>query len=192
MNQLSEDFGKRFVLQQELSAEQAFWFHMSTLSLNFLSHHLSKWKLPMNFLSEDLGKLNAKPDIGIFVGYGLAKNAFRIYNRRTRKIIETIHVTFDELVAMASKQFGSGPGHQLMTLATSVQDSFQTLFLNNIVIHQKQEWDHLFQPMFDKYSNPSTIAVSPVPVAAAPRAVDIADSLVSMSIDQDAPPTSIP
>ncbi|GJR11389.1 hypothetical protein Tco_0794041 [Tanacetum coccineum] len=29
LNQLSEDFGKRFVPQQELSAEQAFWFHMS-------------------------------------------------------------------------------------------------------------------------------------------------------------------
>ncbi|GKE11844.1 retrovirus-related pol polyprotein from transposon TNT 1-94 [Tanacetum coccineum] len=46
--------------------------------------------------------------------------------------------------------------------------------------------------MFDEYFNPPTIAVSPVPVAAAPRAVDLADSLVSTSIDQDAPSTSIP
>ncbi|GJW25261.1 retrovirus-related pol polyprotein from transposon TNT 1-94 [Tanacetum coccineum] len=53
--------------------------------------------------SEDLGKLNAKADIGIFIGYALAKKAFRIYNRRTRKIMETIHVTFDELTAMASE-----------------------------------------------------------------------------------------
>ncbi|GJT45112.1 retrovirus-related pol polyprotein from transposon TNT 1-94 [Tanacetum coccineum] len=29
LNKLSEDFGKRFISQQELSAEQAFWFHMS-------------------------------------------------------------------------------------------------------------------------------------------------------------------
>ncbi|GJW90105.1 hypothetical protein Tco_0167658 [Tanacetum coccineum] len=29
LNKLSKDFGKRFVPQQELSAEQAFWFHMS-------------------------------------------------------------------------------------------------------------------------------------------------------------------
>ncbi|GJT80469.1 retrovirus-related pol polyprotein from transposon TNT 1-94 [Tanacetum coccineum] len=41
--------------------------------------------------------------------------------------------------------------------------------------------------MFDEYFNPLTIAVSLVPVAAAPRAVDIADSLMSTSIDQDAP-----
>ncbi|GJS29701.1 retrovirus-related pol polyprotein from transposon TNT 1-94 [Tanacetum coccineum] len=31
------------------------------------------------------------------------KKAFRIYNRRTRRIIETIHVDFDELTAMASE-----------------------------------------------------------------------------------------
>ncbi|GJT14313.1 retrovirus-related pol polyprotein from transposon TNT 1-94 [Tanacetum coccineum] len=59
---------------------------------------------------EDLGKFDAKADIGIFVGYAPAKKAFRIYNRRTRIISETIHVTFDELTAMASEQFSSGPG----------------------------------------------------------------------------------
>ncbi|GKG14722.1 hypothetical protein Tco_0354322, partial [Tanacetum coccineum] len=45
--------------------------------------------------------------------------------------------------------------------------------------------------MFDEYFNPLTIVVSPVPIAAAPRAVDIADSHVSTSIDQDAPSTSM-
>ncbi|GKB05055.1 retrovirus-related pol polyprotein from transposon TNT 1-94 [Tanacetum coccineum] len=54
--------------------------------------------------NEDLGKFNAKADIGIFVGYAPAKKAFKIYNRRTRKTIETIHVTFNELTAMASEQ----------------------------------------------------------------------------------------
>nr|GEX35937.1 retrovirus-related Pol polyprotein from transposon TNT 1-94 [Tanacetum cinerariifolium] len=34
LNQLSEDFGKRFVPQQELFAEQAFWFQMSNHSTN--------------------------------------------------------------------------------------------------------------------------------------------------------------
>ncbi|GJW47829.1 retrovirus-related pol polyprotein from transposon TNT 1-94 [Tanacetum coccineum] len=68
---------------------------------------------------EDLGKFDAKADIGIFVGYAPAKKAFRIYNRRTRIITETIHVTFDELTAMASEQFSSGPGLHYMTPATS-------------------------------------------------------------------------
>nr|GEY13956.1 retrotransposon protein, putative, unclassified [Tanacetum cinerariifolium] len=62
--------------------------------------------------SEDLGKLQVKADIGIFIGYAPKKKAYRIYNQ--------------------------------------------------------------------------------LPVAAAPRAVDLADSPVSTSIDQDAPSTTIP
>ncbi|GKC41250.1 hypothetical protein Tco_1058972 [Tanacetum coccineum] len=46
--------------------------------------------------------------------------------------------------------------------------------------------------MFDEYFIPSTIDVSPVPVANASRAVDLADSPVSTSIDQDAPSTKSP
>ncbi|GJY97836.1 hypothetical protein Tco_0514746 [Tanacetum coccineum] len=49
---------------------------------------------------EDSGKLKPKADIGIFVGYAPAKKAYRIYNRRARLIMETIHVEFDELTAM--------------------------------------------------------------------------------------------
>ncbi|GJX89919.1 retrovirus-related pol polyprotein from transposon TNT 1-94 [Tanacetum coccineum] len=88
--------------------------------------------------NEDLGKLDAKADIGIFVGYAPAKKAFKIYNKRTWKIIETIHMTFDELTSMASEQFSSGPGLYSMTLLHPVQDSFQTLFLNDLVFHQKE------------------------------------------------------
>nr|GEU44183.1 retrovirus-related Pol polyprotein from transposon TNT 1-94 [Tanacetum cinerariifolium] len=46
--------------------------------------------------------------------------------------------------------------------------------------------------MFDEYFNAPTISVSPILMATAPRAVDIVDSPVSMSIDQDAPSTIIP
>ncbi|GJW84046.1 retrovirus-related pol polyprotein from transposon TNT 1-94 [Tanacetum coccineum] len=60
--------------------------------------------------SEDLGKLQVKADIGIFIRSAPKKKAYRIYNRRTIKIIETIHVDFDELTAMASEQISSGPG----------------------------------------------------------------------------------
>ncbi|GKC75417.1 retrovirus-related pol polyprotein from transposon TNT 1-94 [Tanacetum coccineum] len=79
---------------------------------------------------EDLGKFDAKADIGIFVGYAPAKKAFRIYNRRTWIITETIHVTFDELTAMAFEQFSLGPGLQEVTPAISMWcyfDAFLTL-----------------------------------------------------------------
>ncbi|GKA35210.1 hypothetical protein Tco_0721701 [Tanacetum coccineum] len=54
---------------------------------------------------------------------------------------------------------------------------------------QRDDWDILFQPMFDEYFNPPIIVVSPVPADNAPRAVDLANSPVSTSIDQDAPST---
>nr|GEZ15911.1 integrase, catalytic region, zinc finger, CCHC-type, peptidase aspartic, catalytic [Tanacetum cinerariifolium] len=68
--------------------------------------------------SENLGKLQPKAGIGIFIGYAPTKKAFRIYNRRTRRIVETIHVDFDELTAMASKQSSSGPALNDMTPGT--------------------------------------------------------------------------
>ncbi|GKF99309.1 retrovirus-related pol polyprotein from transposon TNT 1-94 [Tanacetum coccineum] len=61
---------------------------------------------PMND-SENMGKLQPKAGIGIFIGYVHTKKAFRIYNRRTRRIIETIHVDFDDLTAMASEHSSS-------------------------------------------------------------------------------------
>nr|GEX13592.1 hypothetical protein [Tanacetum cinerariifolium] len=143
--------------------------------------------------NEDRGKFDAKVDIGIFVCYTLAKKAFRIYNRRTWIIIETIHVTFDELTAMASEQFSSDPGLYLMTLATS-----STRLVSNPVSQQPcippntDDWIRLFQPMFNEYFNPSTIVVSLVQEAVALRAEVLADSPVLTSIDQDAPSTSIP
>ncbi|GJR59213.1 retrovirus-related pol polyprotein from transposon TNT 1-94 [Tanacetum coccineum] len=124
---------------------------------------------------EGLSKIDAKADIGIFVGYAHTKKAFRIYNRMTRIISETIHVTFDELITMASEQFSSGPGLHYMTLPPI-----------------RDDWDRLFQPMFDEYFNPLTIAVSPVQEAAAPTAEVLADSPVSTFIDQDAPSIKSP
>ncbi|GJW06705.1 putative ribonuclease H-like domain-containing protein [Tanacetum coccineum] len=71
--------------------------------------------------SENLGKLQPKADIGIFIGYAPTKKAFRIYNRRTRRIIETIHVAFDELITMASEHSSSGPALHDMTPVTIIE-----------------------------------------------------------------------
>ncbi|GJY40898.1 retrovirus-related pol polyprotein from transposon TNT 1-94 [Tanacetum coccineum] len=68
--------------------------------------------------SKKIGKLQPKADIGIFIGYAPTKKAFRIYNRRTRRIIETIHVDFDELTAMAFEHSSLGPVLHQMTPAT--------------------------------------------------------------------------
>nr|GEY40404.1 retrovirus-related Pol polyprotein from transposon TNT 1-94 [Tanacetum cinerariifolium] len=67
---------------------------------------------------ENLEKLQSKADIGIFIRYASTKKAFRIYNRRTRRIIKTIHVDFDELTIMASEHSSLEPALYEMTPAT--------------------------------------------------------------------------
>nr|GEU56545.1 hypothetical protein [Tanacetum cinerariifolium] len=69
-------------------------------------------------INENLGKLQAKDDIGIFIEYAPKKKAYRIYNRCTQKIIETIHVDFDELTAMDFEQSSLEPALHEMTPAT--------------------------------------------------------------------------
>nr|GEV18379.1 hypothetical protein [Tanacetum cinerariifolium] len=64
---------------------------------------------------EDIGKLGAKGDIGFFIGYSADSCAYIIYNRRTKKIMETMNVSFDELSAMAFEQRSSKPGLQRTT-----------------------------------------------------------------------------
>nr|GFC27671.1 retrovirus-related Pol polyprotein from transposon TNT 1-94 [Tanacetum cinerariifolium] len=64
---------------------------------------------------EDIGKLGAKGDIGFFIGYSADSCAYKIYNHRTNKIIETMNVLFDELSVMAFEQRSSKPGLQCMT-----------------------------------------------------------------------------
>nr|GEU74446.1 hypothetical protein [Tanacetum cinerariifolium] len=111
---------------------------------------------------EDLCKFDEKADIRIFVGYAPAKKASE----------PELHVMTP---GTPSTGLVSNPGSQ------------QPCILPN-----KDDWDCLFQPMFDEYFNPPIITVSPVQEVAAPRAEVLADSPMSISISQDAPSTSIP
>nr|GEY36318.1 retrovirus-related Pol polyprotein from transposon TNT 1-94 [Tanacetum cinerariifolium] len=152
----------------------------------------------VNGKNENLGKLQPKADIGIFIGYAPTKKAFRIYNQRTRKIMETIHVDFDELTAMASEQSSSGPTLNEMTPGTIssglVQKSSSS---TSYVPPLRNDWDLLFQPMFDELLNPPPSVVNHAPKVIAPIAKVLppvhADSIGSPSstpVDQDAPSSS--
>ncbi|GKB68446.1 retrovirus-related pol polyprotein from transposon TNT 1-94 [Tanacetum coccineum] len=77
---------------------------------------------------EDIGKLGAKGDIGFFIGYSANSCAYRVYNRRTKKIMETVNVTFDELSAMAFKQIsGQLSAAPRTALAAEAPQVLQTL-----------------------------------------------------------------
>ena len=44
---------------------------------------------------ENVGKFDPRSDEGIFLGYSTSK-AYRVYNKRTRKVMETVDVVIDE------------------------------------------------------------------------------------------------
>ena len=58
----------------------------------------------LNNGKDNLGKFDAKSNEGIFLGYSLQSKAYRIYNKRTMNIEESIHVTFDESNAILSRK----------------------------------------------------------------------------------------
>nr|GEV12766.1 retrovirus-related Pol polyprotein from transposon TNT 1-94 [Tanacetum cinerariifolium] len=114
------------------------------------------------------GKLQPKVDIRIFIGYAPAKKAFRIYNRRTRQIVETIHVEFDELTAMASEQSSSGPALNEMTPATMSSGLVHKPSSSTPYIQpSRNDWDLLFQPLFDELLTPPPSVDPPAPVVIA-------------------------
>ncbi|GJY13893.1 hypothetical protein Tco_0383202 [Tanacetum coccineum] len=57
LNRLSDDFGKRFVPQQELSVEQTFWYHMSNPSSKSSDASSIKMEAP-----KELPKIRTTPD----------------------------------------------------------------------------------------------------------------------------------
>ncbi|GJS17750.1 retrovirus-related pol polyprotein from transposon TNT 1-94 [Tanacetum coccineum] len=92
---------------------------------------------------KNLGKMKEKGDACIFVGYSTQSRAYRVYNKRTRVIIETIHVNFDELPKMASDHVSSDPAPQSKTVTMSPNDL-----------------DMLFSLMFDEYFTRVTTVMS--------------------------------
>nr|GEV83864.1 hypothetical protein [Tanacetum cinerariifolium] len=147
---------------------------------------------------ENLGKLQPKADIGIFIGYATTKKAFQIYNRRTRRIVKTIHVDFDELTTMTSEQSSSGPTLHEMTPATIrsglvPKPTSSTPF----VPPSRNNWDLLFQSLFDELPTPPLSVDHLAPEVITPSdeivTLELAESTGSPSsttVDQDAPSPS--
>ncbi|GKC63747.1 retrovirus-related pol polyprotein from transposon TNT 1-94 [Tanacetum coccineum] len=93
-------------------------------------------------MTENLGKFQAKADIGIFVGYAPSRKGYRIYNKRTRRLMETIHVTFDEMhQSMAPARMSSAPEPFVLSPGQ----------LKSGLAPTDKELEMLFQPMFDEH-----------------------------------------
>nr|GFB48737.1 hypothetical protein [Tanacetum cinerariifolium] len=121
---------------------------------------------------EDIGKLGAKGDIGFFIGYSADSCVYRIYNRRTKKIIETMNVSFDELSAMAFEQRSSKPRLQCMT-SGQISSGLDLNYAPSTITTQQPtegELDLLFEAMYDDYfSGQPSANVENVPTAQEPQ-----------------------
>nr|GFA38902.1 hypothetical protein [Tanacetum cinerariifolium] len=138
---------------------------------------------------ENLDKLKEKGDECIFVGYSTQSRAYKVFNKRTRVIMESIHVNFDELPQMASAHNSSDPAPTCQTMA-SVQISSdpvpecQAMALEHNSLSPERicpenvshgdktgitsnELDLLFSLMFDELLNGSTKVVSKSSVVSA-------------------------
>nr|GEZ27876.1 hypothetical protein [Tanacetum cinerariifolium] len=122
---------------------------------------------------ENLDKMKEKGDECIFVVYSTQSRAYRVFNKRTRVIMESIHVNFDELPQMASYHISSDPAPECQTMAlehaslspviqrqANVPQADRTVTTSN-------ELDLLFSPKFNELLNGCSKVVSKSSVVSA-------------------------
>nr|GEV47257.1 hypothetical protein [Tanacetum cinerariifolium] len=71
------------------------------LGLQVLQRRMACFSLKTN----NLGKFEAKGDEGYFIGYSMSSKAFRVFNKRNKRVEENLHVEFLE-----NKAIGKGAG----------------------------------------------------------------------------------
>nr|GEY16720.1 integrase, catalytic region, zinc finger, CCHC-type, peptidase aspartic, catalytic [Tanacetum cinerariifolium] len=115
---------------------------------------------------ENLEKMKEKGDACIFVGYSTHSRAYQVFNKRTRVIVETIHVNFDELPQMASDHVSSDPAPECQRMALEHNSlspgpqSQENVTQANKTVTTSNELDLLFSLMFDELLNGSSQVVS--------------------------------
>nr|GEW43165.1 hypothetical protein [Tanacetum cinerariifolium] len=101
-----------------------------------------------------------------FVGYSTLSRAYRVFNKRTRVIVETIQFNFDELPQMASEHVSSDPVPQCPSMALEHDSlspgpqSQENVPHADRTVTTSNELDSLFSLMFDELFNGSTQVVS--------------------------------
>ncbi|GKC61339.1 hypothetical protein Tco_1088937 [Tanacetum coccineum] len=88
-----------------------------------------------------------------FNSVGIFTKHLLVYNRQTKKIMETMNVTFDELSAMDFEQNSSKPGLQGMTCG-QISLGLDLTYASSTITSQKpteRELNLLFEAMYDDY-----------------------------------------
>nr|GFC95606.1 hypothetical protein [Tanacetum cinerariifolium] len=111
----------------------------------------------------------------------------RVFNKRTRVIMESIHVNFDELPQMASDQNSPDPAPECQTMALEHDSLSPRRKCQENVSHGDKkvttlnELDLLFSPMFDELLN------GPSQVVSKSSAVPTADESIQRQQQQTTP-----
>ncbi|GJR39888.1 retrovirus-related pol polyprotein from transposon TNT 1-94 [Tanacetum coccineum] len=138
--------------------------------------------------NEDLGKLQPTADIEIFVCYAPRRKGYRIYNKRTRRIMETIHDQFDELSEpMAPVQLSTGLAPTFLTPGQISSGLVPNLVpVAPYVPPTNKELEILFQPMFDEFLEPLRVERLVSPALEVPVPINSTSTPSFTTIDQDA------
>ncbi|GJX32254.1 hypothetical protein Tco_0242109 [Tanacetum coccineum] len=110
--------------------------------------------------------------------YATQSKAYRVFNKRTRIIDESIHVNFDELPLMASDHVSSDPVPQCSTTVLEQESlSLDPQSQDNVpqtaeTVRTSNELELLYRPMFNELLNGSTSVVSKSSVIHAADALD--------------------
>ncbi|GKA12459.1 retrovirus-related pol polyprotein from transposon TNT 1-94 [Tanacetum coccineum] len=145
---------------------------------------------------ENLDKMKEKGDPCILVGYSTQSKGYRVYNKRTRLIVESIHLRFDEIKEMsetsvANDTSGLVPQRQK---ASDYDNPDPAPELQNVspsadtTVPSQQELDLLFGPLYDEFFNDGTSRVNK---SSSPTDNSIQkDTLPSMNIQPPSEPST--
>jgi len=91
----------------------------------------------LNNGKENLGKFDSKVDEAIFLGYSLTSKAYRVFNRRTLNVEESMHVVFDEVVDFEENPLESNK--QITGDEEYIQEALEEMYLNEIPPPQSKD-----------------------------------------------------
>nr|GEW08192.1 retrovirus-related Pol polyprotein from transposon TNT 1-94 [Tanacetum cinerariifolium] len=109
-------------------------------------------------------RMKEKGDPCILVGYSTQSKGYRVYNKRTRMIVESIHIRFDEIkevseTSVANNTSGLVPQRQKASEYDNPdpvpqrQDVYSSADAH---VPSQQELDLLFVPLYDEFFNASS------------------------------------
>nr|GEX41657.1 retrovirus-related Pol polyprotein from transposon TNT 1-94 [Tanacetum cinerariifolium] len=118
----------------------------------------------IRILYEQTNKMKEKRDLCILVGDSTQSKGYRVYNKRMRMIVESIHIRFDEIkevfeTSIANDTSGLVPqrpkalDYENPDLAPQLQDVSSSV---DVHVPSQQELDLLFGPLYDEFFNASS------------------------------------